>query len=418
VILLVALLALAAATSPDADDLVVAPAAELDRVSVTECRGVCRTTVHPLVVDGDRVVAVGRDRLLNGPRWLGALPRPVTVRFDLPAGLRVSSPGTAVAGEPGRYRLGGHPGGWPLVIAFGAFEVRAIELGPSRLEVAVLDADGAPDRDVLMAWITDAALRVMSVYGTFPVPRLQVVVTPVAPRPPKDLDRDADPVPFGRVLRDGGDAVQLFVRRTASPAALARDWTATHEFSHLLLPYVDRSDGWLAEGLATYYQNVLLARSGVYSAREAWQRLVDGFARGRRDDYVDTLTESIARRGPNHLMRMYWSGAAIALLADVALRESGSSLDAVLAGLRTELPSDQAWSAERVIARLDASGGDGRLEALRRRSLETPAFPDVEATLAALGVLGSAGEVLLDESAPLASVRRAIESPARSGAGQ
>ena len=54
---------------------------------------------------------------------------------------------------------------------------------------------------------------------------------------------------------------------------LRTDWTATHEFSHLLLPYVSRRDRWLSEGLASYYQNVLRARDGRLSETDAWRKL-------------------------------------------------------------------------------------------------------------------------------------------------
>jgi hypothetical protein len=275
--------------------------------------------------------------------------------------------------------------------------------------VAVLDGTPPPDVDVLSAWVIEAARRVLLVHGGLPVPRVQVVVTPIEGREVRPW-RDADPVPFGRVLRDGGAAVQLFVRQTATAAMLSRDWTATHEFSHLLLPYVDRDDGWLPEGFATYYQNVLLARAGVYDAREAWQRIVEGFGRGRRVAYSDTLAESIARSGENHVMRMYWSGVAIALLADVELRRTGGSLDGALAGLRRHLPSDEPWSARRVMVALDAAGGEGVFDGLRRRWIDARDFPEVDAVLAALGVRIETGSVVLDDTAPLAVIRRAITS--------
>lgn len=48
----------------------------------------------------------------------------------------------------------------------------------------------------------------------------------------------------------------------ATTSELSRDWTATHELSHMLLPYVASRDRWLSESLASYYQNVLRARDG------------------------------------------------------------------------------------------------------------------------------------------------------------
>ena len=62
--------------------------------------------------------------------------------------------------------------------------------------------------------------------------------------------------------------------------AFLDSWTASHELSHLLLPYISRREAWLGEGFASYYQNVLRARAGMLSQREAWQKLHAGFERG------------------------------------------------------------------------------------------------------------------------------------------
>jgi len=302
------------------------------------------------------------------------------------------------------------PGGWNAVIAIGRFEQHVVVMPGGRLDIAVLDGDPAPDVASLTAWVSEAARHVLGVYGRFPVPRAQVVVTPVAGIAGRFGADGRDAVPFGRVLRDGGIGVQFFVRQTAGLNDLLADWTATHEFSHLLLPYVRRDDAWLSEGLASYYQNVLRARAGVLDERLAWQKLIEGFARGRRDDYRETLAESIRGRGENRLMRMYWSGAAIALLADVTLRrDHQTSLDAALDALqRCCLPSDRAWSAQEVMSQLDRGLGVSPFETLRRRWVDAMEFPDVDGALAALGVTRAEGRVVLDDAAPLAAIRRRI----------
>ena len=76
-------------------------------------------------------------------------------------------------------------------------------------------------------------------------------------------------VPFGHVIRDGGEAVRFFVNDDKPLDKYLGDWTATHEFAHLLLPYIESKQKWISEGFASYYQNVLLARRGVYSEEEA-----------------------------------------------------------------------------------------------------------------------------------------------------
>jgi hypothetical protein len=388
-------------------------AADLDRAVVTHCSqaDACRTQTIVFGAEDGALAQFGGDRLVSGIPGIGRLARPLELRFRLPAGVAVSAPGEPVDAARLRFAIGGHPGGWPAVVAFGRFTVTRVDVGGGQLDVAVLDGDPAPDVAKLTAWVAEAARDVTRVYGAFPVPHVQVVVTPVAGRSWRGRPPSREPVPFGRVLRDGGEGVQFFVQQASDAATLRNDWTATHEFSHLLLPYVARADGWLPEGFATYYQNVLLARAGVYDERDAWRRLVDGFARGDRQEYEDTLDESIAHEGENRLMRMYWSGVAVALLADVALRRKGLSLDAALAQLRPALPSRERWDARRVAAALDAVDGAGTVEALRARWTAAREFPDVSAALADLGVNHADGTIVLDDAAPLAAVRRAIMAP-------
>ncbi len=280
-------------------------------------------------------------------------------------------------------------------------------IGDAHLDVALLDGEPPADIDVIEAWLADAAGHLKSVYGAFPAARVQVVVVPVAGRAEFGASREA--VPFGRVLRAGGPAVQFFVDQRSTLAQLKDDWTATHEFSHLLLPYVRRSDSWMSEGFASYYQNVLRARAGAYDETTAWQKLLEGFERGRREQYEESLTESIRLRGPNFLMRLYWSGAAIALLADVELRSRQTSLDAVLGRLNACcLQSGQSYSAKALSRQLDTLGGDGIFEALRVRWANANSFPDIDTTLRDLGVVWRDGVVRFDDSARAAVLRRAI----------
>src|SRR5690349_3931578 len=81
---------------------------------------------------------------------------------------------------------------------------------------------------------------------------------------------------------------------TMSPgpsAEFADDWTAVHELSHLMHPYLGDRGTWLAEGLATYYQNVLRARSGMLTPAQAWDRLYQGFKRGAKTPGDETLEQ-------------------------------------------------------------------------------------------------------------------------------
>lgn len=348
---------------------------------------------------------VGRALLYDDLPW--ATREPAIIVVSVPPGIAVSIPGTRIAPDNDRYSLMQSSQAVGGVVVVGQFLERRIVVGGAHLDIALLDGEPPADIDVIEAWLADAAQHLMSVHGAFPAQRVQIVVVPVAGRTEFGASREA--VPFGRVLRAGGPAVQFFVDQTSTLAQLKDDWTATHEFSHLLLPYVRRPDSWMSEGFASYYQNVLRARAGAYDEAMAWQKLLEGFARGRRQAYAETLTESIRTRGPNFLMRLYWSGAAIALLADVELRRRQSSLDAVLGRLNACcLPSGQSYSAQALSRKLDTLGGDGVFEALRARWANANSFPDVDSVLRDLGVVWRNDGVQFDDSAPDAALRRAI----------
>jgi hypothetical protein len=359
------------------------------------------------------VLRMGSDLLASPAAWLLAPVDevPFEVHFALPSGVQVSAPWQPLDDALRRYRVEPSPTGWQPIVAFGRFEQFPIELPGGRLDVAVLDGQPRADVAQVRDWVEAAARHVTLAYGSFPVPRAQVVIVPVVGLDAWGGRGTEDAVPFARVLRRGGIAAQFFVNQIAPLDSYLSDWTATHEFSHMLLPYISQSDAWLSEGFASYYQNVLRARAGVLTEEVAWRKLHEGFSRGRRDDYRDTLAESVHYRGPNMIMRMYWSGAAIALLADVELRErSGGvqSLDTVLQQLQACcLPSSRTWSALEVFDQLDELAGGHVFDDLYRRWIDAVEFPDVDPVFARLGVDPVGSSVRLLE-APATTLRREI----------
>ncbi len=73
-------------------------------------------------------------------------------------------------------------------------------------------------------WIRATATDVSLTYGRFPNPSPQVVVVPVSGA--------RGTVAFGRVVRDGGETVELLIDPEGDTSEFFTDWTATHEFSH------------------------------------------------------------------------------------------------------------------------------------------------------------------------------------------
>ena len=223
----------------------------------------------------------------------------------------------------------------------------------------------------------------------------------------------ADHRPEGMALRGGGPAVQLLISGSAEDDAFPGEWVAIHEFLHHAMPFVQRDDAWLSEGFVTYYTEVLLARMGFQSERESWQALLAGFGRGQRGGTGQSLAEESRQMHVNHAyQRVYWGGAAIALLADVTLREAGGSLDDAMRALqRCCAATLRIWPSGQILQALDDSGashGYPSLTALSGPILRSADFPDLTPIYRKLGVSMVNGEPTLDESAPIAPLRRAI----------
>ncbi|MEM1412747.1 MAG: hypothetical protein AAGH19_10360, partial [Pseudomonadota bacterium] len=260
--------------------------------------------------------------------WKGPWKRPLLVRIDLPEGARFSTPWPRDGEEPGWYRPIQTPSGWYARSAVGWYRDEAISVPGGTVQLSLLGELSDAQADKLRRWIRRSIDAVIPVFGEFPRTFSQVVVIPIGQR--------SEPVPWAHVMRGGGPAVHFYVDENRPLSEFDADWTATHEFSHLLMPYVSRKDRWLSEGAASYYQNVLRARDGRLSERSAWQKMYEGFQRGEKASRPETLIDAMDG-GWGSVMRVYWSGAAMMLQADMALREQtngAQSLDTALDLLR------------------------------------------------------------------------------------
>jgi hypothetical protein len=190
----------------------------------------------------------------------------------------------------------------------------------------------------------------------------------------------------------------------------------------MLLPYVDRSQRWISEGFSQYYQNVLLTRSGAYDAPYAWQKLYDGFERGRKSRPELSPNEAAAGGVRSGLMKIYWSGAALALMADVTLRDRSSgteSLDTVLAAFQECcLPSDRVWQGPELFTKFDSLASTPVFMPLYKRYADTAGFPDITPVFESLGIEIDDDRIHLKRNGKLRHVRVAITEADGAAAGK
>jgi hypothetical protein len=303
----------------------------------------------------------------------------VIVSFELPDGVAVSVPWQPLDNDGRRFRLTSSPQSGTGLAVFGAFDAAVISVAGTELRVVSLSSRDNPIQAETIDWTRQTAENIVLAYGRFPNPHARVLLFPVS------NSRSDSAVPFGRVVRDGGETVELLVNPHQPEEVFLGDWTATHEFSHLMLPYVSREQRWISEGFAQYYQNILLARAGRYTQQYAWERIREGLERGR--DSVPALSPNQAATGNeyNSRMKIYWSGAALALIADVELRRrSGGteSLDLVLDRLQACcLPSRRTWTGRELFEKFDSLIGEPLFVDLYERFADSRGFPEFEAAL-------------------------------------
>jgi hypothetical protein len=259
----------------------------------------------------------------------------------------------------------------------------------------------------LRLWLTHAAESASLLSGHFPLQETNILV--------QRAKRGKGPVPWAHTIRHTEpEGVSFHVDPSASVEELISDWTATHEFSHLFLPYPGRRDIWISEGFASYYQNILMMRKGTLSEQQGWQKIADGFARGEADpnQNVSLQTASKEMRERRAFKRVYWSGALYFFEADLALRQQGQSLDQVI----TEFGAccrDQTkeWNGAAVALALDIAAKRDLFMPLYTHYEQTTHLPDYPALLKNIGITIVESRVILNTDIALTRLRRAISSP-------
>ena len=234
---------------------------------------------------------------------------------------------------------------------------------------------------------------------------MQLIVLPIG--------RGSSPVAFGLTGRGGGASVVLLISSDATDEEFIGEWVAIHEFLHLSMPFIRSEDVWLSEGFVTYYTSVLRTRAGFRDEQAGWESIVAGLTRARGSVSDLTLREAAVQMNQRLAYdRVYWGGAAVALLSDVTLRQASGgrrSLDDAMRELfECCANSPRRWSAAEVYEVFDRWAGAPVLSDLLARELDRAEFVNYEPALQALGVEDQGDQVLLSGEQPAAGLRRAI----------
>ena len=326
----------------------------------------------------------------------------------VPEGWGFSAPWRQLGPTGRRYEIPNTPPDWSANVAFGHFTEQRMELPGGTLRVSILHGPDAEQEKKLHAWFEHVTSAVLSAYGRLPLADVQVLVIPLHSR------RSA--VMFGQSIRGQGNALEILVDASRPAAEFEDDWIAVHELSHLMHPYLGDRGSWVAEGLATYYQNVLRARGGMLTPAQGWDRLREGFGHNDGKRYDDTLAEAARAMHRTHdFQRIYWSGAAFWLTLDRDLRrdsEGRLTLDLALSRFRDCcLPAYRGWTPEDFVARLDALLEVKTFTARYREFAALRRFPDWKGLFDDLGIRDGGEHLRFDANARDARVREAIMLP-------
>jgi len=234
------------------------------------------------------------------------------------------------------------------------------------------DAFTSEEQTKLTQWITSTVAGVEALVGPYP---FDVHVRLYR------IDGAREPVPWANTRRGSIQGVNFHVDPSFDLEAFQRDWTASHELSHLILPYLGRKHSWFAEGFASYMQYQVMMATNQLSASDANQRYLTRLNRARRDyryDDAPFVSAAPKLRQERKYPVMYWGGAAYFLQIDDALAaSSNTSLIAVLRDYFQCCRSNRK-TFRNLISDLDRlSGGSQfsqRLETFRTR----PGFPDYD----------------------------------------
>lgn len=296
-----------------------------------------------------------------------------------------------------------------FVLAFLLFPLRAAKadnvtstlmVGGSRIDVTIDSSEAQLSQTDVMKWVQWAAESVSAYYGRFPVPHLTLRV----------IAFDGDDVRRGTTWAREGGLIRISVGSKTTPAEFADDWMLTHEMVHLAFPSMMSDEHhWIEEGLSVYVEPIARIRAGHWTALQMWHDLVRDMPKGEPQSGDEGLDHT------HTWGRTYWGGALFAFVADVEIRKQTKNKKGLEDALRGILDAGgdirQDWDIEKTLKTGDHAVGLTVLEDLYAAWKDKPVQVDLAPMWKELGVETGPdrGAVTLNNDAPLAEVRRAIE---------
>jgi hypothetical protein len=265
-----------------------------------------------------------------------------------------------------------------------------------KISITLPDEQLKVSQQDLLNWIRSAATAVSTYYGRFPVDHLTL----------KMHSGRGSGIRHGVTYPKYGGLILITVGQSTEISDLKEDWVLTHEMTHLAFPSMAENHHWIEEGLATYIEPVARAQIGNLPVAEVWRQFVHDMPKGEPVS-ADQGLDNTPTWG-----RTYWGGAMFCLLADVKIRERSEnrkSLQDALRAIRNHhgiITED--WEIEKALAMGDKGTGTTVLQDLYHEMRDKPDPVDLDRLWKKLGITVKGDQVVFDDKAPEANIRRAI----------
>ncbi len=283
----------------------------------------------------------------------------------------------------------------PPYAAFGSMRRLTVPIGRRSIQVAIVGPHPDVGDEGLAHWVAEAGKNLAGFYGDYPRdPPLVIVMVDPGSR----IER-------GSALGNGGASILVGVGQATEPDTFANDWILTHEMFHVAFPGLGRTHHWAEEGMATYLEPIARARRGVVPVNRVWREWIESMAQGlpAADDRGLDVTHTWGRT--------YWGGALFWFAADVEIRKKTggrAGLPDVFRAIYEQGDISVRWPMSRVLSVADQATATDVVSALYTRHAHAGVAIDLDAIFADLGVSVVHGQVVIDDKAPLAALRRAI----------
>ncbi len=270
-----------------------------------------------------------------------------------------------------------------------------VRVADTTFEVTIPDNELTVTNADLQTYIEHGANSIIHYFGAYPMKHVNIQIRAVG----------GDRVRFGRTTPQAGGTIMMMIGRSATADALTRDWTLTHEMSHLSFPAVKGDHDWLEEGMATYVEPIARTQAGYLTPAYVWNQFVESMPKGEpaaNDNGIDNTPT---------WGRTYWGGALFCLVADVEIRKQTHNRkglqDAFRAIMRDDGTMEWSWPIDKVFETGDRATGTHVLQNQYRDWKDKPVNVDLDQLWRDLGI-EKGDSVIFHDDAPLASIRKAI----------